>query len=70
MNVNTLGNPTQQNDRVFYPIWQSLRTCDSDRQFEQTIRGFDFACIARACGLGMVHFIVDYSENLRRPHYG
>ena len=59
----------QQNARAFQHIWESLRTCDNYGHFEEPIHGLDFACIARACGLGMVHCVMDDTENLRWFHY-
>ena len=47
-----------------------IQTCDSYRQLEETIRGFYFPRITRACSLRVVHFIMDYCQNLCRPHYG
>ena len=40
-------------------ICDSIRSCNSYRQLEETIHGLYFACITRACGLGVVHFIMD-----------
>ena len=40
-------------------IWDSIQTCDNYGQLEETIRGLNFACITRTCGLGMIYFIID-----------
>ena len=42
-------------------ICDSIQICDKYGQLKETIRGLYFACITRACGFGMVHFIMDDS---------
>lgn len=44
--------------------------CHNHGQFEQSICGIYFACIARTCSLGMIHLLMNYYENICGPHYG
>ena len=46
--------------RIQHTFEFSLRTCENYGLLEDTIHGLYFACITRACGLGMINFIVPH----------